>query len=103
MQEIAPGGFQIMWKRYSVLLISTIWNASMTSPGLTSLYLSIPIPHSMPAIFRKFRRKNEHPMKIMTTFAESQYTMTIMNPINASHLLSAARAEFAVRGGGIIF
>ena len=41
MQEIAPGGFQIMWKRYSVLLISTIWNASMTSPGLTSLYLSI--------------------------------------------------------------
>ena len=43
MQEIAPGGFQIMWKRYSVLLISTIWNASMTSPGLTSLYLSIDI------------------------------------------------------------
>lgn len=30
MQEIASGGFQIMWKRYSVLLISTIWNASMT-------------------------------------------------------------------------
>ena len=38
-------------------------------------------------------------MKIMTTFVGSQYTMTIMNPINASHLLSAARAEFAVRGG----
>ena len=26
--------------------------------------------------------------------------MTIMSPINPSHLLSAARAEFAVRGGG---
>ena len=76
MQEIAPGGFQIMWKPSAV--------SSTANPATSS---SI------------FRRKNEHPMKIMTTFAESQYTMTIMSPINPSHLLSAARAEFAVRGG----
>ena len=49
MQEIAPGGFQIMWKPSAV--------PSTANPTTSS---------SM------FRRKNEHPMKILITFVGSQ-------------------------------
>ena len=51
MQEIAPGGFQIMWKPSAV--------PSTANPATSS---------SM------FRRKNEHPMKIMITFVGGRYT-----------------------------
>jgi|GEM_PF-6273802 len=49
MQETAPGGFQIMWKPSAV--------PSTANPA---------------TFWNMFRRKNKHPMKMLTTFARSQ-------------------------------